>query len=85
MGNVGKATPDVPNQGWGLYIVSVVMVIVSGVFVSIRIGVRVARRMMGMDDWMIIMVRVHAVERSPLTVLTGSDIAHLPHPHGMPW
>ena len=58
MGNIGKATPGVPNQGWGLYIVSVVMVIISGLFVIVRIGVRVARNMMGYDDYLIIVVRI---------------------------
>ena len=65
MGNVGKATPDVPNQGWGLYIVSVVMVIISGLFVMARIAVRLSRNMMGWDDYMIILVRN---ERAHLTV-----------------
>ena len=64
MGNVGKATAAVPNQGWGLYIVSVVMVIISGLFVMARIAVRLSRNMMGWDDYMIILVRK---DLAPLT------------------
>ncbi|KAL9638225.1 MAG: hypothetical protein Q9164_001702 [Protoblastenia rupestris] len=55
MVNVGKGTPTEPNIGWSLFIVSVVMVIVSGLFVVVRIAIRLSRRMMGMDDYMIIL------------------------------
>jgi sensor histidine kinase regulating citrate/malate metabolism len=56
MVNVGKGTDMVPDRGWSLYIVSVVMVIVSGLFVMVRLAIRLSRRMMGMDDYMIILV-----------------------------
>ena len=58
MPNVGKGTEDVANQGWGLYIVSVVMVIISGLFVTSRVVIRHTRGMIGMDDWMSIIVRL---------------------------
>ncbi len=60
MANVGKGGPNDPDQGWPLYIVSVVMVMVSGIFVLGRVGIRLARRMMGLDDYMIILVRLNS-------------------------
>ena len=72
MVNVGKGTATEPNIGWSLFIVSVVMVIISGLFVVVRIAIRLSRRMMGMDDYMIILVRA-ALGHCPHT--TANDLA----------
>ena len=82
--NVGKPTADVPNQGWGLFIVSVVMVIVSGLFVSTRIVIRSARRMMGLDDWTIVLVSsATTLAALKAYAFTDIDLTHLPHHHRM--
>ena len=57
MMNVGKGSPGHPNHGWSLFIVSVVMTIVSGLFVTLRIAIRLSRRIMGIDDYLILVVR----------------------------
>lgn len=50
---VGLGTgPD--TQGWGLWIVSVVMVILSGIFVAARMTLRLTRDYMGADDWILL-------------------------------
>lgn len=54
--NVGKGSPGHPNHGWSLFIVSVVMTIVSGLFVTLRIAIRLSRRIMGIDDYLILVV-----------------------------
>ena len=56
MVNDGKAVPGNPDHGWSLWIVSVVMVIVSGIFVGIRLAIRLAKRTLGIDDYMIFLV-----------------------------
>lgn len=61
MANVGKGTPGDPDHGWALYIVSVIMVILSGIFVMIRVAVRTSKKMMGADDWIIVAVCVNSI------------------------
>lgn len=59
MANDGKGTPSDPDHGWTLYIVSVIMVVFSGVFVILRSAIRLSKKMMGTDDYIIIAVRTH--------------------------
>ena len=54
--NDGKAIPGNPDHGWSLWIISVVMVIVSGIVVSLRLALRLAKRTVGIDDYMIFLV-----------------------------
>ena len=56
--NVGKGSPELPDRGWPLFIVSVVMVIASGFFVIGRVAFRLSRRAMGTDDYVIILALV---------------------------
>ena len=56
--NVGKSTPGLPDRGWPLYIISVVMVIASGFFVLGRVAFRLSRKAMGIDDYVIILALV---------------------------
>jgi len=51
---VGLGTAGPVERGWTLYILSVVMVVVAGLFVGVRIGTTAARRRLGMDDWTIL-------------------------------
>lgn len=60
MMNVGKGSPGQPDHGWSLFIVSVVMTIVSGLFVTLRIAIRLSRRIMGIDDYLILLVRARS-------------------------
>ncbi len=58
MANVGKGTPELPDRGWPLFIVSIVMVIISGLFVLGRVAYRLSRKAMGVDDYVIILALV---------------------------
>ncbi|KAK4695002.1 hypothetical protein P7C71_g2665, partial [Lecanoromycetidae sp. Uapishka_2] len=53
MVNDGKGTHSDPDQGWTLWIVSVVMVIFSGMFVLARLAIRLSKQMLGADDYII--------------------------------
>lgn len=44
----------VPNQGWKLYITSLVMVIVAGLFVIARCTTRLISHKLGSDDYTIV-------------------------------
>ncbi len=65
MPNVGKGTATSPDAGWPLYIISVVMVNLSGIFVIIRIAGRMSRKMMGLDDYIILFVRPLCMDTYP--------------------
>lgn len=58
MANVGKGTSEFPDRGWPLFIISVVMVSISGLFVLGRVAFRLSRRAMGTDDYIIIIALV---------------------------
>ena len=58
MANVGKGTSELPDRGWPLFIISVVMVNISGLFVLGRVAFRLSRRAMGTDDYVIILALV---------------------------
>lgn len=66
MANVGKGNPSDPDRGWSLYIVSVVMVIFSGLFIGFRIAVRLSKKMIGADDAIIIAVCSHVQTSRPI-------------------
>ena len=52
--SVGLGTEGPVQRGWDLWIVSVVMVSVAGLFVIARFIERIRRRGLGIDDWMIL-------------------------------
>lgn len=52
--NVGLGTQGPVERGWNLYLLSVTMVIVAGLFVGIRIGTTAARNRLGSDDYTIV-------------------------------
>ncbi|KAJ5194221.1 hypothetical protein N7491_001557 [Penicillium cf. griseofulvum] len=51
---IGLSTPDVPNRGFPLWVCSVVMVIIAGLFVLSRLAIRFHHSHLGSDDWMIL-------------------------------
>ncbi len=63
MPNVGKGTAELPDQGWPLFIVSVVMVIISAFFVIGRVAFRLSRKAMGTDDYIILITLVSTTAR----------------------
>ena len=52
--NDGQGTTAVPDQGFTLWIVSVVMVIVAGLFVIVRLASRLTKNKFGYDDYTIV-------------------------------
>ena len=58
MPNVGKGTAELPDRGWPLFIISVVLVIISGFFVIGRVAFRLSRKAMGTDDYVILITLV---------------------------
>lgn len=62
--NNGKGTSSDPDHGWTLWIVSVVMVIFSGIFVITRLAIRLSKKQVGIDDYIIFVGLVC----SPITV-----------------
>jgi len=51
--NVGLGTGE-GTRGWDLWIVSVVMVILAGLFVAARLTQKISKRHMGLDDYLIL-------------------------------
>lgn len=51
---IGLATPDTPNRGFPLWLCSVLMVILAGIFVLLRLAIRFHRGRLGWDDWTIL-------------------------------
>ena len=56
--NDGSGTPELPDRGFPLYIVSIVMVIVAGLFVIARLAARMAKSKFGWDDYTIFVALV---------------------------
>lgn len=52
--NDGKGTSAMPDRGFSLWIVSVVMVIVAGLFVIARLAARLTKNKFGYDDYTIV-------------------------------
>lgn len=50
----GFPTPELPNQGYRVWLALVIMVISAGLFVGVRITTRVVTRQMGSDDFAIL-------------------------------
>ena len=73
MPNLGKGTPELPDRGWPLFIVSVVMVIISGLFVIGRLAFRLSRKAMGMDDYIIVLALVSRIDLGGINVLPWDD------------
>ncbi|EAW10000.1 uncharacterized protein ACLA_042220 [Aspergillus clavatus NRRL 1] len=69
---IGLSTPTVPNRGFTLWIWSVVMVILSGLFVGGRLAIRYYNRRVGTDDWTILASLISSVLLS-LTECSGKD------------
>lgn len=53
--NIGLGDADTPNRGYELYIASLVMVLVAGLFVLGRLAARWTKRQFGMDDYSIVL------------------------------
>ena len=64
---MGLGTEAVPDHGYALFCTSVVMVILLGVFVCARIAVRLARKTMGTDDYITLVVLVSLFVCSTVT------------------
>jgi hypothetical protein len=60
--NVGLGAQGSVERGWGLWLTSVLAVIIAGLFVGGRIAQRFTKRSgMGMDDYMIIAALLSSV------------------------
>ncbi|EGE85629.1 integral membrane protein [Blastomyces dermatitidis ATCC 18188] len=68
MANFGPTAPGHENRGWRLFVVTVVMIIVSGFFVVVRLSARYIRNGIRVDDWVIV---------AALTAAVGFSIAHV--------
>ncbi|PGG96560.1 hypothetical protein AJ79_09540 [Helicocarpus griseus UAMH5409] len=76
MSSIGKSTPGHPSRGWDLWIVSTVMVIVAGLFVSARL---IGRHMSGgfqgfkIDDYTILAALANSIV---LSVTENMAVVH---------
>ncbi|EEH39877.2 hypothetical protein PAAG_02066 [Paracoccidioides lutzii Pb01] len=61
MTNFGRPIPGIPNKGWQLWNISVVMVIISGLFVVTRMTARYSHGGIRADDWTIFAAMFAAV------------------------
>ena len=60
--NVGLGTEGSVERGWGLWLTSVLSVIIAGLFVSARLAQRFVKSSgLGMDDYMIIAALLSSV------------------------
>ena len=50
----GFPTPDLPNEGWRVWLALVIMITLSGLIVAGRVAARLAARQMGVDDYAIV-------------------------------
>jgi hypothetical protein len=62
--NLGLGDANTPNQGYELYLTSLVMVLVAGLFVLGRLAARWTKRQFGMDDYTIILSLVGVEDRA---------------------
>lgn len=93
MASDGKGSGISLDHGWPLWIVSVVMVVISGLFVLIRTAIRTSRQMMGWDDYIIIATLITLVSLSLtecLAVANGygkhqSELTHTQVEHAFKW
>ena len=63
--NVGLGDADAPSQGFELYVTSLVMVLVAGLFVLGRLAARWTKRQFGMDDYTIVLSLVRLRDLGP--------------------
>jgi hypothetical protein len=60
--NVGLGTQGLVERGWGLWLTSVLGVVIAGIFVGARLAQRSVKRSgLGVDDWMIIAALISSV------------------------
>ncbi len=52
--NVGLGTQGPEQRGWALYLWSIIMVIIAGLFVAVRLSATALRKRLGSDDWTIL-------------------------------
>ena len=67
---IGLSTPTVPNRGFTLWIWSVTMIILAGLFVVTRLAIRFHNRRLGADDWTIFASMVRDRQFHELHILT---------------
>lgn len=53
--NIGLGDANTPDRGYELYVASLVMVLVAGLFVIARLAARWTKGQFGMDDYTIIL------------------------------
>ena len=75
--NIGLPADGEDNRGWQLWIVSTVMVIVSGLFVLIRLAARHFRNGIQVDDWTILAAAVRLFDRTSINDGLADGIDHL--------
>lgn len=63
--NVGLGNADAPNRGFELYLTSLLMVLVAGLFVLGRLAARWTKRQFGMDDYTIVLSLVRLQDAGP--------------------
>ena len=78
MVNVGLGSETVPNHGHTLFVTSIVMVILSGLFVCARIAVRLARKTMGIDDYITLVALVSLIKVRVVVVIIDANTLHRP-------
>lgn len=63
--NIGLGDADAPDRGFELYLASLVMVLVAGLFVLGRLAARWTKRQFGMDDYTIVLSLVRSQGAGP--------------------
>lgn len=71
--NVGLGDADTPNRGFELYVTSLVMVFVAGLFVLGRLAARWTKRQFGTDDYTIVLSLVRSQGSSPGLFMRAFD------------
>ncbi|KAJ5091790.1 hypothetical protein NUU61_006660 [Penicillium alfredii] len=79
---IGLSTPEVPNRGFPLWIVSVVGVILAGLCVLSRLAIRFHHSQIGLDDWVILASLVSAIL---LTITECCDLTHKQQMAALGW
>ncbi len=74
--NVGLGTQGPEQRGWALYLWSIIMVIVAGLFVAVRLLATGMRKRLGSDDWTILAALV-SIRKLPVQSGYSSDVGEL--------
>ncbi|CAA9964650.1 hypothetical protein P3342_010723 [Pyrenophora teres f. teres] len=78
--NVGLGTQGPIERGWGIWLASVIAVIVAGLFVGTRFTQRLVKRSgLGVDDYMIIAALLSSI------ILTVTECKAVVYGYGRPW